>query len=246
MGDAIEDGVLLVNPVTGITRRLGLERDKEQVTPMSIEEVRTFLEACAQYRPEHYPLFLFALRTGTRMGELLGLQWGDIDWNGEFVEIKRSFKNGVFNKTKSGKGRRVDMSDQLHKALMRLYSQIKKEALAAGKGGEVVKYVFHRNSKPIAQTSLRNIFKGLLVKAGMRDMRFHDVRHTYASMLLSNGQSPVYVKEQMGHSSITITVDIYGHFIPSSNRDAVNKLDEMTAPSGTQSGTLETEKAVTN
>lgn len=56
-------------------------------------------------------------------------------------------------------------------------------------------------------------------------MRLHDTRHTFASLLLSNGESPVYVKEQLGHSSIQITVDIYGHLIPSSNRRAVNRLD---------------------
>ena len=62
-------------------------------------------------------------------------------------------------------------------------------------------------------------------------MRIHDIRHTYASLLLSNGESPVYVKEQLGHSSIQMTVDIYGHLIPGSNRQAVNRLD--TQPSAT-------------
>jgi len=57
-------------------------------------------------------------------------------------------------------------------------------------------------------------------------MKFHSIRHSFASLLLSNGQSPVYVKEQLGHSSIQITVDIYGHLIPSSNREAVNQLDQ--------------------
>jgi len=58
-------------------------------------------------------------------------------------------------------------------------------------------------------------------------MRLHDIRHSFASLLLSNGESPVYVKEQLGHSSIQITVDIYGHLIPSSNRKAVNRLDNL-------------------
>lgn len=59
-------------------------------------------------------------------------------------------------------------------------------------------------------------------------MRFHDIRHTFASLLLSKGKSPVYVKEQLGHSSIQMTVDIYGHLIPNSNRDAINSLDELS------------------
>jgi len=56
-------------------------------------------------------------------------------------------------------------------------------------------------------------------------MRIHDIRHKFASLLLSKGESPVYVKEQLGHSSIKMTVDVYGHLIPGSNRDAVNQLD---------------------
>jgi len=71
------------------------------------------------------------------------------------------------------------------------------------------------------------IYKRILLKAGIREMRIHDIRHSYASLLLSNGESPVYVKEQLGHSSIEITVDIYGHLIPSSNREAVNRLDSQ-------------------
>jgi integrase len=61
----------------------------------------------------------------------------------------------------------------------------------------------------------------------LRDRRLHDTRHTYASTLLSNGTSPVCVKEQLGHASIQMTVDIYGHLIPSSNRVTVNRLDSQ-------------------
>ncbi|NLC70672.1 MAG: site-specific integrase [Desulfuromonadaceae bacterium] len=72
----------------------------------------------------------------------------------------------------------------------------------------------------------RKFFDRILKKAGIRRMRFHDLRHTFASQLLANGESPVYVKEQMGHSSIQMTVDIYGHLIPNSNRSAVDRLDQ--------------------
>lgn len=56
----------------------------------------------------------------------------------------------------------------------------------------------------------------------------HDIRHTFASLLLNKGKSPVYVKERLGHSSIQMTVDIYGHLIPNSNRNAINSLDELS------------------
>jgi integrase len=104
--------------------------------------------------------------------------------------------------------------------------QRKEEALQEGKG-TVVLFIFHeRNAQPLSQNTVRNVFKRMLGKAGLRDIRIHDIRHTFASLLLSDGASPVYVKEQLGHSSIQMTVDIYGHLIPSSNREAVNRLDQ--------------------
>ncbi|MDI6688620.1 MAG: site-specific integrase [Desulfobacterales bacterium] len=132
------------------------------------------------------------------------------------------------------------MSDQLTFHLKGLFKKSKKEGLKAGKGG-AIETIFHRNSEYMEQNYIRRIFKRVLEKAGIRNMRLHDTRHTFASLLLSNGESPVYVKEQLGHSSIQITVDIYGHLIPSSNRKAVNRLDN-SQQSATYTQPAKTEK----
>ncbi len=71
----------------------------------------------------------------------------------------------------------------------------------------------------------KRVFHKLLKTSGIRRVRFHVLRHTFASRLLQNGESPVYVKDQMGHSSIQVTVDIYGHLIPGTNKEAVDRLD---------------------
>jgi len=68
------------------------------------------------------------------------------------------------------------------------------------------------------------VFYGLLTKVNFRRVRFHDLRHTFASLFLQNGESPLYVKEQMGHSSIQVTVNCYGHLIPGGNKQAVDRL----------------------
>lgn len=91
--------------------------------------------------------------------------------------------------------------------------------------------IFHRPGEPLLQDSIRHVFKGVLRKAGIRGISFHDLHHSYVSLLLTAGVSPVYVKEQMGHSSIQMTVDIYGHLIPGSHRDQVNLLDAQPAAS---------------
>ena len=81
-------------------------------------------------------------------------------------------------------------------------------------------------STQVDPSNLRKVFQRLLTDAELRRVRFHDLRHTFASLLLQNGESPVYVMEQMGHSSIEITVDTYGHLIPAGNRAAVDRLDD--------------------
>jgi integrase len=118
------------------------------------------------------------------------------------------------------------MSDHLIERLRELYVSIKKEALRDGQG-KLVKIIFHRGGRHMKQNHIRRIFKRILSKAGLRDISLHDIRHSFASQSLTDGASPVYVKEQLGHSSINMTVDVCGHLIPGSNRDIVNRLDTL-------------------
>lgn len=241
MVHALDDEIITANPISGIFKRISKPRSpKKEIDPLKHEEVALYLEACARHYPEHYHFFLTAFRTGMRLGELLALKWRDIDWYGKFILVRRSYKRGRLDHTKTGKQRRVDMSNQLFEALRELHIRRKKEALESGKG-KVEEFIFPRNGKPIEQNSIRYPFKRILEKAGLREIRFHDIRHTFASLLFSDGASPVYVKEQMGHSSIQITVDIYCHLIPNSNRDMVNRLD--TQPSATYPQPAKMEKA---
>jgi integrase len=241
LGYAVDEELIPGNPVSGILKRLRLEREKRiTIEPLNEQEVSLFLDTCANHFREFYVFFLCAFRTGMRLGELLGLKWVDIDWNGKFIRVERSYKRGNLDKTKTGRTRRVDVSDQLEEALKALLIERKKEAVKAGSPAPL-NFVFQRNGRPMEQNYIRRIFKRVLVKAGIREMRFHDIRHTYASLLLSQGESPVYVKEQLGHQSIQITVDVYGHLIPSSNREAVNRL-ETPQPATTQPQPAQTEK----
>ena len=231
MAYALDEDIITANPITGLTKRLQLKADKEPVEPMTREETKHFLESCLEMFPEsefptYHPFFLCAFRTGMRLGELLGLRLGDIDWHGRFIEVKRAYKRGYIGPTKTGKARRVDISDHLADVLNRLYKRRIEEAMKSGKSRDILgEPVFQRDGNPMEQNFIRRVFKRILFKAGMRDMRFHAIRHTYASQLLSEGISPVYVKEQLGHSSIQMTVDIYGRWIPNQNREAVNRLD---------------------
>jgi integrase len=129
------------------------------------------------------------------------------------------------------------MSDQLRQALLdhrgALCQQFRRglpavTALDGARGSESIHLVFpSRDGSPMDGDNLRHrVFYPLLEKADVPRIRFHDIRHTFASLLLQNGESVHYVKEQMGHASIQTTVDVYGHLVPGANRNAVNRLDD--------------------
>ena len=96
----------------------------------------------------------------------------------------------------------------------------------------------NQDGRPHNMTNVRNrVFYQACEKAGLHRRPLHSTRHTFATLLLQQGESPVYVKEQMGHSSITVTVDTYKHWIASANRDAVNRLPSFGSPSSTCAAT---------
>ncbi len=232
---AIDEELISVNPVAGVLKRLNIKREKKiPIEPLTHEEVNLFLETCIREKAfrEHHPFFLTAFRTGMRLGELLALEWGDVDFHGKFIRVTKSYRKGELGPTKTSRERRVDMSDHLIETLRELLIKRKREALETGKS-EVVEILFHWKGKSMEQNHIRRVFKRVLQKAGLREIRLHDTRHSFASLLLTDGVTPVYVKEQLGHSSIQMTVDIYGHLIPNSNREAVNRLD-FPQPSATQ------------
>lgn len=215
-----------VNPADGVTKGLGLKyRKRAKIQALDQQEVKLFLDICAEHYPDFYPFFLCGFRTGMRLGELLALEWGDVDWNGQFIEVSKTYKLGRTTTTKTGKSRRVDASDQLLATLKELHAAEKRKAFRAGT--PVPELIFHKGGKNIEQQTARARFHRVLEKAGLRRLRVHDIRHTFAGLLLTQGSPIVYVKEQLGHSSISMTVDTYGALIPSANRDEVNRLDTV-------------------
>jgi len=183
------------------------------------------LKAAKEHLPRFYPFLFTAFRTGMRQGELVALEWAAIDWRGKFIEVGRSYRKGVFSTTKSGKIRRVDMSDQLAAVLTEHRKVLAVAALKAGK--PMQELVFPSTTwTPMDPGHIRRDFNAVLKKAEMRRIRFHDTRHTFASLLLRKGESPVYVQHQLGHHDISMTVGTYGHLIPGENRQAVNRLDD--------------------
>ncbi len=232
LSSAVEDEVIDVNFSIQLGKKVRKPLQKvkrsEDVNFLTREEVKLFLEGIKKYYPEHYPFFICAVRTGMRAGELIGLQPGDIDFNGRFIEVKRSIVRGKVTTPKNGKPRRIDMSRQLAEVLRMHMLETKKKMLKEGLK-EAPEWLFYNENggfQDINNIRKRYFYK-CLEKIGLRRIRFHDLRHTFASLLISQGESLAYVRDQMGHSSIQVTVDTYGHLVPGSNIQAVDRLDDM-------------------
>jgi integrase len=235
LSQAVEDDKLLAHPCLRLGRYLRRgDEPKTVVQPLTREEAAHLVNTAAETYPRWHPWVLCALRTGMRAGELLALQWRDIDWHGGFILVQRNQVQGLITSPKSHQRRRVDMSSQLASTLL-AWRRLQRERYLE-KGLAVPDWVFaSADGQVLEERNVRTVFARLLEKAGLRHIRIHDLRHTFASLLLQQGESVVYVKEQLGHASIQITVDTYGHLIPGANRAAVDGLDDApTHPAATQ------------
>ena len=173
--------------------------------------------------------------------ESLGLEVGDfiiwqdeapdVDWSGKFLEVRRQVVSGEVTNLKTKNGRRkVDLSDDLLETLSNLRRQMQEEAMRKGRN-EIPQWVFANHCGSF--TDMNNVkgrnFKRVLRKAGLRDIRFHDLRHTFASQLLCGGANILYVSKQLGHAHPQITMRIYSHWIPNDNqREVMNKLPSLS------------------
>ncbi len=233
---AMEDGHLNRNPCQGLMKNIRTEKGEQQAKSsfLAREEMIVLLDVCKKHFSAHYAFILLLVRTGLRLNEAVALQWGDIDFHSRFIEVRRNY-SPLARRTftpKSGKGRRVDMSKMLSETLSALFLERKKEKLRKG-WNEVPEWIFTgEEGTMIDPDNFRSrVWGKLLQKAEFRRIRIHDLRHTFASLLIQQGESLAYVKEQMGHHSIQVTVDIYGHLVPGGNKAAVDRLDEVNISS---------------
>lgn len=227
---AIEDGVIARNPTLHALPRS--RQDKRQTSDfLTLAELGHLLETCRKHFPAHYPFILLLSRAGLRVGEAVALQWGDVDFHGLFLNVIHNWVDGHFYMPKSGEGRRVDLSPHLAETLKALLMERKKEVLRKG-WAEVPPWVLlNEVGKIMGVDNFRHrLWQRILVRAGLRRIRLQDLRHTFASLLIQQGSSLAYIKEQLGHHSIKVTVDTYGHLVPGANRREIEQLDSLLFP----------------
>jgi integrase len=230
LSEAVDDELIAFNPAARTGKLIKKGKAKE-IFPYTWEEKAQFEKAMQQHSPRCYPLFLTALRTGMRLGELIALQPGDLDFNGGFIEIRRAFSRGRLTTPKSGKSRRVDMSNGLAETLKQHLVSRKTETLKKGWGEPPELLFYNEAGNRIDINGIRKrVFYKCLEKAGLRRIRIHDLRHTYATLRISKGDNILDVSKQLGHHSIKITLDTYAHWMPGGKKSEVDELDGQQAP----------------
>jgi integrase len=227
---AVEDGLIPRNVAQGVkVSQVG----KEEIRPLSPEQTKGFLEAASGYRFE--ALYVLAVHTGLRQGELLGLRWEDVDLEARTLCVRRTLSGAeggrpVFGAPKTAKSRRsVGLTQTAVEALERHRAAQEGERSKLGPLWDKTELVFRSTtSTPVNRHNLMNrSFKPLLEKSGLpRSTRFHDLRHTAASLLFSQGTHPKLVQEALGHSTITVTLDVYSHMIPGMGDQVVNAMED--------------------
>ncbi len=225
--EAVEREILAVNPAHQLGRVFRTRKPNSRTKFFSREQTAHFLETVQKQAPDYYDLFLTAFRTGMRLGELLALSWDCINFDTRQITICRNYSHHHWDIPKSHKVRYIDMSDGLYEALKIRYQQRNPNLLCKSYKKKTIHLVFPgREGEPLNSNIFRRgVFYKLLEKVDLPTIRIHDIRHTYASLLLQAGAPIHYVKEQLGHSSIAMTVDLYGHCQPGVNRVAINRLD---------------------
>ncbi len=205
---------------------------REEISPLSPVQARALLEAARGDRLE--ALYVLAVHCGLRQGELLGLKWEDVDLEGGTLQVRRTLtgsKDGlpVFTAPKTAKSRRsVRLTETALEGLRRHLERQLGEIDRAGSLWRENGLIFATEAgTPLNRQNLgRRSFKPLLKRAGLPEKtRFHDLRHTCATLLLVKGIHPKVVQELLGHSNIAITLDTYSHVLPGMGDEAAGAME---------------------
>jgi integrase len=225
---AVNDGLIPRNATEAVKPP---QLRREEICPLSPKQVKVLLEAARGDRLE--VLYVLAIHTGLRQGELLGLKWDDVDLEAGALQVRRTVVTGkggpvlATPKTRSSR-RSVKLTESAADALKGHLERQLREIERAGPLWQENGLIFaSETGEPLDRrhvTACR--FRSLLKRAGLPKVRFHDLRHTCATLLLLKNVNPKIVSEMLGHATIAITLDTYSHLLPNMQDHAAKALDD--------------------
>jgi integrase len=221
--DAINDELIEINPLFGWKfARKEAPKTLDDVDPFTAEEQAAILKACNE--PQHMNLIQFAFWTGMRTSELAALEWGDIDWRRGVVRVSRA-KTQAADEPEGTKTRRGTRDVKLLAPAITALEAQKQYSLSEDK--EIFLNPRTMEAWEGDQPIRNSAWLPALKKAEVRYRRQYQTRHTFASMMLTAGESPVWLAQQMGHSDLTMISRTYGRWITDAAPEAGNRAVEM-------------------
>ncbi len=229
---AVKYGLIVRNPSQGAAL------PRKQQPEMQVLDTSQATQLIIAASGSHYEaLYHLAIKTGMRQGELFGLKWSDLKWNSGTLYVQRQVQRVKgqgwgFTEPKTKAGRRpIELGEgtlqvlRLHKKRQELQKAV------IGDRWQEHDLIFTSSvGTPCDASNLRVDFLKLLEKAGLQNIRFHDLRHTAASIMLNNGIPLIVVSKILGHSRPSITLDVYGHLYHEMQTEAAKKMDEIITP----------------
>jgi integrase len=239
---AVDWKYIPVNPASSRMRAAKRRQVKElsNIRFLNREESCHFLDAVRGDR--HEALYVLAITTGMRQGEMLGLQWPDVDLAAGKITISRSLHRTkrrrdtenpeawfTFRQPKTtGSRRTLDIPPVTVSALQGRRRQQDEQRLLAGESWTEQKLIFTtRLGTPVDTSNILHRFQQILKEAGIEKMRFYDLRHTHASLLIAEGVHPKKIAERLGHASIKLTMDLYGHLFDGSDKESADRMQKL-------------------
>ena len=225
---AVRQGYLGRNPCEVVDAPSPSKKTMRTLIP---DEVERLLDTAKD--SYYYPVFYTAISTGLRQAELLGLRWRDIDLDTCSISVNRVYyKRGGISQFKEPKTqhsrRRITMTSKLESYLREYKKNCALFYLDLGRLINLDDIVFTTvEGNPIDPCVLSHNFSKTVHRAGLRNVRFHDLRHTFASLMLLKGVAPKVISEALGHASVAFTMDTYSHIIEGMQGDAMALLDKV-------------------
>lgn len=221
----IDIEILSKNPCNGLKT---LRVENKGIHVLSEEEIELFLQKAKEITPDYYALFATAIYTGMRRGELLALTWQDINFKDNTINIDKQLYKGQATSTKTTSStRKIDMSQNLANILREYRKEltvIHKLVFCMANGRPLHAY---NMSERYYKKVLKSVSAELPYENDIEKLRFHDLRHTHASYLLSNNVPVKYVQNRLGHSSSKVTIDTYWQYLPSDKGKAMDVLSRL-------------------
>jgi integrase len=242
---ATDEGKLDSNPALNLRNYLKRGDEAEaEIDPFDAAEAEHFADTAREHFSRWYAFVLCGLRTGMRLGELLGLEWGDVDWRKRTIAVRRNWTRCAITTPKNHQRRTVNMSPKLVATLRLWRRQIRIEFLKHGLPRPEIVFPSETGTR-LDDSNVRKVFRAICEKAELRHRSPHDMRHTFATLSLLEGAPLPYVSKQLGHADKAITLRVYTHWLPDSEveQHEAARLDALSEKVAKQLQTRRKEQA---